>query len=411
MDEPYGRTKPLRHWKFGREFSRRGKRMRREHQLRTGGTFAPFLFVIGAGMLLPACTSSGLGRKGSTTPDGSSLSDVGTGGIGGTETGGATPAGTTGTADGAVSPGGATGSGGATGNGGAQGTGGSISPNPDASPDLGTDAPIATGGIASTGGVPGSGGVTSTGGTISHGGVTSTGGIASPGGVIASGGVASSGGIASSAVASSGGVTSPGGITTSGGGTSSGGVTGSGGSTTTGGAPTGHFQMENLDRGVVAVVVTGGIYVGWHMFGYEYDTTAGNVSYNLYRDGTKIATVTDSTNYLDAAGTAISKYAVTAVVRGTEGPQSPAATPWAQNYLSIPLQLPAPGPQGYPYIASDGSPGDLDGDGQYDIVLKWDPSAGETESSVALTSYVLVRRRHHQRPQCRNQLRHLLAIR
>jgi len=61
--------------------------------------------------------------------------------------------------------------------------------------------------------------------------------------------------------------------------------------------------MENLDRGVVAVKVSGGVYVGWRMFGYEYDTTATNVSYNLYKDGAKLANVTDSTNYLDAAGT------------------------------------------------------------------------------------------------------------
>jgi len=52
----------------------------------------------------------------------------------------------------------------------------------------------------------------------------------------------------------------------------------------------GHYQMENLDRGVVAVMVTGGVYVGWRMFGYEYDTTASNVSYNLYKDGTKLRT-------------------------------------------------------------------------------------------------------------------------
>jgi hypothetical protein len=43
---------------------------------------------------------------------------------------------------------------------------------------------------------------------------------------------------------------------------------------------------------------------------WESCTTASNVSYNLYKDGTKLAKVTDSTNYLDAAGTATSKYAV-----------------------------------------------------------------------------------------------------
>jgi len=94
----------------------------------------------------------------------------------------------------------------------------------------------------------------------------------------------------------------------------------------------GHYQMENLDRGVVAVKgFRRGLCWLAHV-GYEYSTTASDVTYNLYKDGAKLANVTDSTNYLDASGTASSKYTVTAVIKGTEGPQSPAATPWAQQY-------------------------------------------------------------------------------
>jgi hypothetical protein len=143
--------------------------------------------------------------------------------------------------------------------------------------------------------------------------------------------------------------------------------------------------MENLDRGVVAVKVSGGVYVGWRMFGYEYDTTASNVTYNLYKDGTKLANVTDSTNYLDASGTASSKYTVTAVIKGTEGPQSPAATPWAQQYLSIPITAPAGS-----YSANDATPGDLDGDGQLDIVLKWDPSNAKDSASSGTTDPCMI---------------------
>ena len=49
--------------------------------------------------------------------------------------------------------------------------------------------------------------------------------------------------------------------------------------------------MENLDRGVVAVVSTGGVFVSWRMLGYEYTGTDSDTTYNLYRDGTKIASV------------------------------------------------------------------------------------------------------------------------
>ena len=241
-----------------------------------------------------------------------------------------------------------------------------------------------TSGVTSSGGLTFTGGVASTAGVTSSGGITFTGGVASTAGVTSSGGLSSSGGLASSGGAtSSGGVPNPGGIT-GGGTTNSGGVSSAGGATSIGGGPTGHFQMENLDRGLVAVVVAGGVYVGWRMFGYEYDTTASNVAYNLYRDGSKIATVTDSTNFLDASGTASSSYTVAAAIKGAEGRQSPAVTPWAQNYLSIPISGPGPIPS---YVSSDASPGDLDGDGQLDIVLKWDP-VYDTDMPVVFTDPV-----------------------
>jgi hypothetical protein len=142
--------------------------------------------------------------------------------------------------------------------------------------------------------------------------------------------------------------------------------------------------MENLDRGVVAVKVSGGVYVGWRMFGTEYDTTASNVSYNLYKDGTKLANVTDSTNFLDAAGTGTSKYSVSAVIQGKEGTQSDAVTPWAQQYISIPLKTVSGSD------ANDAAPGDLDGDGKMDIVLKWAPTNAKDNSQSGVTDNVMV---------------------
>ena len=162
----------------------------------------------------------------------------------------------------------------------------------------------------------------------------------------------------------SGGVTTPtGGITTP-----------TGGNTTIAPPGSGHYQMENLDRGVVAVKVSGGVYVGWRMLGYEYTGTDGDTSYNLYKDGTLLKNVTDSTNYLDAAGTSTSKYTVSCVLKGTEGAKSGDVTVWAQQYTSIPLQAVSGSD------ANDGSVGDLDGDGKLDIVLKWDPTNAQDNS-------------------------------
>ncbi len=239
---------------------------------------------------------------------------------------------------------------------------------------------IATGGAPTTpsGGAPtsatGGARTTATGGSVS-GGSLSTGGKSA----ISTGGSPPTftGGASS---VSTGGVSPTGGAATSG--------TGGASQPATCNSPTtGHYQMEDLDRGVVAVTVTGGVYIGWRMMGYEYDTNAANVAYNLYRDGTKVATVTNSTNYLDPAGKASSSYSVSAVISGTECAQSAGVTPLAQNYITIPLTPPTGTAT---YNANDGATGDLDGDGKLDIVLKWDPSDAQDNANAGITSDVFI---------------------
>ena len=259
---------------------------------------------------------------------------------------------------------GATGSGGVTGGGGGVTAATSSQPTTGGTP-AGSTPPV-------TGGTP-AGSTPVTGGTPA-GGTPATGGRGA-------GGTPATGGRGAGGRASGG---TPAGGTPAGGTPATGGITPTGGSTPPGtksSVPlTGHYQMENLDRGVVAVKVTGGVYVGWRMMGYEYTGTDGDTSYNLYKDGAKLANVTDSTNYLDAAGTSTSKYTVSAVLKGVEGPQSAAVTVWAQQYLSIPVSPPPKGPEGGTYSPNDASPGDLDGDGQLDLVLKWDPSNSQDSS-------------------------------
>ena len=264
------------------------------------------------------------------------------------------------------SNGGEPGSGGLANNGGAQGQGGQQT----------------FGGAQGQGGQQTFGGAQGQGGQQTFGGAPGEGGLSGDGGAVPIGGKPPTGG-----KTGAGGTTAPGGAPGTGGLPAAGGAPAEGGSTKPPVSGTGHYQMENLDRGVVAVVVTGGVYVGWRMFGYEYDTTATNVTYNLYRDGTKVANVTDSTNYLDAAGKATSSYTVTAVIKGVEGTQSPAITPWAQQYISIPLTPPTGGAT---YSASDGATGDLDGDGKLDIVLKWDPSDSHDNAQSGVTSDVYI---------------------
>jgi hypothetical protein len=145
----------------------------------------------------------------------------------------------------------------------------------------------------------------------------------------------------------------------------------------------GFYELENIDRGVVAVKTSNGVYVGWRMMGYEYSLSdPSSVSYNLYRDGELVANVTDSTNYQDAAGGDNSQYSVSVVQGGVEGAQSAPVGVWGQNYLRVPLN-PIAG-----HHANDASVGDLDGDGQYEIVLKWEANNSQDNSNAGVTDDV-----------------------
>ncbi len=150
--------------------------------------------------------------------------------------------------------------------------------------------------------------------------------------------------------------------------------------------------MEYLDRGVVAVKVTSGVFVSWRVLGTEWS----GVSYNVYRGTTKLnsSPITGATNYSDASGTTSSTYSVSAVVNGTEQALSPAVSVWSTNYLTVSLQRPSGGttPDGvaYTYNANDCSVGDLNGDGKYEIVLKWDPSNSKDNSQSGYTGNVFL---------------------
>jgi rhamnogalacturonan endolyase len=162
----------------------------------------------------------------------------------------------------------------------------------------------------------------------------------------------------------------------------------------------GFYRMEQLNRGVVAVQVNGGVYVGWRLFGTEYTLeNPTNVAFRIFRDGAPIADVTDSTNYRDASGTAASTYTVRLLVGGVEGALSETATVLGQQFLRLPLQVPAAGVtaancatpnEAFTYSANDASPGDVDGDGVYEIFLKWDPSNAKDNSQDGCTGNVLL---------------------
>ncbi|WP_112139992.1 rhamnogalacturonan lyase [Glycomyces dulcitolivorans] len=162
-----------------------------------------------------------------------------------------------------------------------------------------------------------------------------------------------------------------------------------------GGGHDDEIQLEYLDRGLVAAVTEDGVFLSWRLLADEVtgynDSGLTGTTFKVYRDGRKIATVTESTNFLDTSGDPGSTYEVVAVKRGPDE-VSDTVSPWSAGYLDIPLQKPAdgvtPAGEAYTYKANDISPGDLDGDGDYEYVVKWDPSNSKDVSQVGYTGIV-----------------------
>ncbi len=150
-------------------------------------------------------------------------------------------------------------------------------------------------------------------------------------------------------------------------------------------------QVERLDRGVVALQTGAGAFVSWRLLGTE----PADVRFNLYRDGQRVnALPLTVSNAVDPLGRVDSRYTVRAVTRGEELPASAPVSPWAQPYLRVPVQKPDGGitPDGvaYRYELNDGAAADLDGDGQYELVVKWQPTNAKDNSQRGDTGPTLV---------------------
>ncbi len=149
-------------------------------------------------------------------------------------------------------------------------------------------------------------------------------------------------------------------------------------------------KMENLPRGLVAIKNSeGAIYLSWRLLGDEVFST----SFNIYRGDTKIndEPLSDRTNYVDENGSDTDSYYVTPVVNGIEGEASETVAVLESQIQYVNLDVPDGGTlndEAYTYSPNDCSVGDLDGDGEYEIVLKWDPSNSKDNSQSGYTGNV-----------------------
>ncbi|WP_275410113.1 rhamnogalacturonan lyase [Actinoplanes campanulatus] len=152
---------------------------------------------------------------------------------------------------------------------------------------------------------------------------------------------------------------------------------------------------EDLDRGLIALRTSRGNFLSWRLL----TSDPAGVAFNVYRGSVKVnaAPIAAGTNYTDAGAPAGASYTVRPVVDGAEAVTLAAEEPSVgllAAYQDVPIQIPSGGttPDGvaYTYSANDASVGDLDGDGQYEIVLKWDPSNAKDNSQSGYTGNVFI---------------------
>lgn len=135
--------------------------------------------------------------------------------------------------------------------------------------------------------------------------------------------------------------------------------------------------------------------------------------HSIYKNSQFLATETYSTNYIDPNGTSSDTYQVAPIVNGVEGEKCDSVAPFASgsNYFDIPVDRPKstltttttittdengnelPENQWHTetkvneYTIGDTSCGDLDGDGEYELIVKWD-CASRDNSQAGLTGNV-----------------------
>lgn len=151
-------------------------------------------------------------------------------------------------------------------------------------------------------------------------------------------------------------------------------------------AAVGNYYVEYLDRSITAVQSGNGMLVSWRYLASDPEATV----FQLYRNNTLIYTSNagDATCFWDEGGSVSSTYRVDTVVGGTVTSSDTCTLISGSNYFDIPLDPPTG--SGCTYSPNDCSVGDVDGDGVYEIFLKWDPSNSKDNSQKGKTGNVYI---------------------
>lgn len=138
-----------------------------------------------------------------------------------------------------------------------------------------------------------------------------------------------------------------------------------------------NLLKEQLNRGLVVLPQGERTFVSWRYFEADKDKR----SYRLYKNGVLVAQ-TQATNVTLPLPVNTTDVFCLKVCnkRGKVLETSPAVSPWSSSTLAIALTPPQASLPDTRYSPNDCSVGDVDGDGEYEIILKWDPSNSHDNS-------------------------------
>ena len=141
------------------------------------------------------------------------------------------------------------------------------------------------------------------------------------------------------------------------------------------------YSGEKLSRGLIGIPTEDGMYFSWRM---TLEDAAG-LQFDLYRSSGGGAEVKLNKEPIDRTSDFLDRTVdYTVDNRWTLKATTGEVTTWTRlkgeernPYLSVPVCKPEDGEiagESFTYTANDCSVGDLDGDGEYEIILKWSPS-------------------------------------
>ena len=147
---------------------------------------------------------------------------------------------------------------------------------------------------------------------------------------------------------------------------------------------------ENGKEGVNVSSADSGVYLSWRTF----EADPEDVTYTLYKNDKKLVSGLTVGNYIDSDGTAEDVYKVVGSSDKELGLKSESVATWQNKYIEFELNKPEdqtmPDGTVCTYTANDMSVGDLDGDGKYELIVKWYPSNAKDNSGAGYTGTTIL---------------------